>query len=47
MKTGYVTTFFSFRHAMMLLIEYVCPDGHRITHRKETIDWQAPWMIWC
>lgn len=46
MKTGYVSTFLPLQYALMVLVEYVCPDGHRIRCRTETIDWQARWMIW-
>jgi hypothetical protein len=46
MKTGYVTTFISLQYALMVIVEYVCPDGHRIKHREETIPWDAKWVIW-
>jgi hypothetical protein len=46
MKHGYVTTFFPFQYALMILVEYVCRDGHRITCRTETIDWQDSRMVW-
>ena len=46
MKVGYVTTFFPFQTAMMMLIEYVCADGHRIHVKTEQIDWQDGRMVW-
>lgn len=46
MKTGYVSTFLPLQYALMVLVEYVCADGHRIKCRMETIDWQCKWMVW-
>lgn len=45
--TGYVTTFLALQTAMMVIVEYVCSDGHRIKHRMETIDWQTAKFVWC
>jgi len=47
MRTGYVTTFIPLQYAMMLVVEYVCSNGHRIKDHNETIPWDAKWMIWC
>jgi TolB-like protein len=44
--TGYVCTFMALQYALMVLTEYVCPDGHRIRVRVETIDWQSKNFIW-
>lgn len=44
--TGYVCSFLALQYALMVLTEYVCPDGHRIRVRVETIDWQAKNFIW-
>jgi hypothetical protein len=46
MKLGYVSTFMPLQYAMFVRIEYVCPDGHRIRCRTETIDWQTN-FCWC
>jgi hypothetical protein len=45
-RIGYVSSFIALQYALMVLVEYVCPDGHRITHRMETIDWQTKGMVW-
>lgn len=46
METGYVTSFVSLQYALMVIVEYVCADGHRIKVRQETIDWDTKWMVW-
>ncbi|MFM0263293.1 hypothetical protein [Paraburkholderia sediminicola] len=43
---GYVSTFIALQYALMVLTEYVCPDGHRIHVRTEMVDWQAKNFIW-
>jgi hypothetical protein len=45
-RTGYVTTFYPLQNAMLLLVEYVCANGHRIKCRIETIDWQTRGWVW-
>lgn len=42
----YVTTFYSLQFVMMILVEYVCSDGHRIHVRTENYDWQDNRMVW-
>ncbi|HEX8894421.1 MAG TPA: hypothetical protein VF783_13915 [Terriglobales bacterium] len=44
--TGYRSTFLPLQYALMILVEYVCADGHRIKCRTETIDWQDAKMVW-
>lgn len=46
MKTGYVTTFVSLQYALMVIVEYVCENGHRIKVRSETIDWDSRGFVW-
>ncbi|MDI9680442.1 hypothetical protein [Burkholderia cenocepacia] len=46
MKTGYVTQFFYLQYAVLVLVEYVCRDGHRIHVRTEEIDWQEKGFVW-
>ena len=46
LRPGYVTTFFAFQCAYTILVEYVCPDGHRIRVRQEDFDWQDNRMVW-
>lgn len=46
MPTGYVTSFFYLQYALMVLVEYVCLNGHRIHVRTEQIDWQTKGMVW-
>lgn len=35
----YVTTFLMLQYACMVVVEYVCNDGHRIKDHTETIDY--------
>jgi hypothetical protein len=44
--TGYHSTFAPLRYGLVILIEFVCRDGHRIKCRTETIDWQTN-FCWC
>lgn len=46
MKTGYVTSFFHLQYALMMLVEYVCANGHRIHVKTLQIDWQEKGMVW-
>lgn len=46
MQTGYVTSFIPLKFALLVFVEYVCPDGHRIRHREEYIYWDSKWMVW-
>ncbi|WP_176136796.1 hypothetical protein [Paraburkholderia atlantica] len=46
MKSGYVTSFFALQYGLMILVEYVCKDGHRIRIHEEGIDWQDNRMVW-
>lgn len=43
----YVTTFLMLQYACMVVVEYVCADGHRIKHRYEEVRYDDPRMIWC
>jgi hypothetical protein len=45
-RIGYVSTFIALQYALMVLTEYVCPDGHRIHVRTESIDWQTKGVVW-
>jgi len=45
-RIGYVTTFLALQYGLLMLVEYVCSDGHRIHVRTETIDWQEPGRVW-
>lgn len=46
MKTGYVTSFLPLQYALMVIVEYVCGDGHRIKVRSEMIAWDDKRMVW-
>lgn len=46
MNPNYRTTFIPLKYALMIVVEYVCPDGHRIKDHDETIPWDAKWMVW-
>ncbi len=43
---GYVSTFVPLQYALMVLVDYVCSNGHRIHVRTEMIDWQDKRMVW-
>lgn len=45
-RIGYVSSFIALQYALMVLVDYVCADGHRIHVRTETIDWQDSKMVW-
>lgn len=46
MDNGYVTSFFYLQYAVLMLVEYVCRDGHRIHVRTDQVDWQDSKMVW-
>lgn len=43
----YVTSFFFLQTACVVLVEYVCGNGHRIKHRLETLPYDDPKFVWC
>jgi len=45
-RIGYITTFLALQYGLLVLVEYICSDGHRIHVRTETIDWQERGRIW-
>jgi hypothetical protein len=39
--TGYRSTFLPLQYALIVLVDFICKDGHRIRCRKVEIDWQT------
>lgn len=38
---GYRSTFLALQYALVIVTEFCCADGHRVTCRKVTMDWQT------